>query len=84
MLSFISWQQYLLAVGAAGFFYYLVVFLRYYRADLRAFRRNAVSPMSPASPDPVMGEARPDLREVFRSAPELPGNHSDEHSPKLN
>lgn len=81
MLSFISWQQYLLAVGAAGFFYYLVVILRYYRSDLKSFSRNAGSP---ASPDPVMGEARPDLREAFRSAPEVPGNNPDEHSPSLN
>ncbi len=80
MLSFISWQQYLLAVGIAGFLYYLVIMLRFYRAGLHQLRKNTrVS----ADPDPVMGAARPGMAEA-RLQPELPLTLPENQSPNLN
>ena len=67
MLYFISWQQYLLAIATAGFLYYLIVLLAYYRKNVTAsFARERLSRKQPRTE--ILGEAKPDVHDPIRTS----------------
>ncbi|HEY0900173.1 MAG TPA: hypothetical protein VGD90_12630 [Sphingobacteriaceae bacterium] len=67
MLSFISWQQYLLALAIGGFLYYVLIILAYYRKDLSSFFSEK-RPSEINQSRSILGMAKPDANASISSS----------------
>lgn len=61
MLTFINWQQYLLAITTLGIVYYAIILLFYYRVELVALFHRSTSQQTTPEPShlnqhPILGE----------------------------